>query len=107
MNWSSLFIGLVLGGLLMWVVDWFFYGQLHDKGFARVQELQERAEVNQQQLEELHRRLETSETLRHTADGELVTARADAKEAQARVAYLERQLNTGQGTRDKGQGTND
>ena len=95
MSVASLLLGLVVGGLLMWVVDWFFYGQLHHKGHGRIEELQERLEDQQQALEALERRLETSEALRHTADAELVTARADSKQARERVLYLEKQLSVG------------
>lgn len=92
MNLASILIGILIGGGLMWVVDWFFYGQLHDKGRGRVEELQTRLEALQNDLQELQRKLETSESLRQTADSELVTARADTKQTQTRIAYLERQL---------------
>jgi F0F1-type ATP synthase membrane subunit b/b' len=99
MSLPSLLLGLIIGGLLMWLADWFFYGQLHLKGHGRIEELQERLADYEEELDDFEKRLATSESLRHTADAELVTARADSKQAQERIAYLERQLSIGKTTK--------
>jgi hypothetical protein len=89
---ASLFIGIFVGGLVMWGVDWFLYGQVNDKGYARLQKLEEENEEAHTRLNELEIKLDNSENLRKTADQDLVLARADAKEAQLKLEKTEKML---------------
>lgn len=92
LDWISLLLGLFVGGLVMWAVDWFFYGQVNDRGYKLFQRTQDKLNNAQAQLAEVEKKLATSESLRHTADADLVQARADAKETRLKLEETERKL---------------
>jgi hypothetical protein len=94
LDWPSLLLGIFLGGIIMWGVDWFFYGQVNDRGYKLWQRTQEKLAAAQTQLEETEKKLVTSEALRQTADADLVQARADAKEAGLKLTTLQTQTSS-------------
>ncbi len=92
LDWASLLLGIFVGGLVMWGVDWFFYGQVNDRGYKMFQRTQEKLTTAEEQLTETEKKLATSESLRQTADSELVQARADINGTQLKLDDAERKL---------------
>ena len=90
----SVLVGLFIGWASMWAFDYWFFGQRMRSDAAELRTLREQQGAHEAERDDLASRLTHAETQLEETGDELVTRRADAKEASSRADKLAEELTT-------------
>lgn len=90
-EWLPFLVGLFIGLAAMWLFDWWFYGQ-RGGGTADSADLRQKIAAAESARDDFQQRHRSAESRLEATSTDLVTARADAKEAQNKLTDSEERL---------------